>query len=472
MIKEVLMPKLGQTVEEAVVERWHKKEGDLVQKGEVLLEITTDKATLEVESFVEGTLRKIIVPEGTTVAVNTVLAYVGGPGDPLPESRRAATASGPSAALASAPAASSAASSAPAASSAAASAPAASSAASSAPVMPSPAPAMAASTGRIAVSPRARRRARDMLIPFRFLRGSGPGGRIIEQDVLEYARRRDQLRITPVALRLAFEREIDVLAIRGSGPGGKITREDVEPAPRAAAPAGPAAPAPSVGRRVPLTAMRRIIAQRMAESKATVPHFYLDRDVDMTALIVRRSELNASGTVKISFNDLLIRACVLAFEQVPLMNVSWGGDALLYRDSVDIGLAVAVEEGLLVPVVRDLNRKSVERIAQESQALIEKARTRRLTPDDYGHASMTVSNLGMYEVDRVFPIINPGESCILGVGRIGEKVVVRHGGIHIRSLMSLVLACDHRVVDGVIGARFLHAVRDALENPAVLSLKF
>lgn len=452
MIKEIFMPKLGQTVEEAVVERWHKKEGDPVKKGEVLLEITTDKATLEVESFVEGTLRKIVVPEGATVPVNSLIAFVGNPDDPVPEvsaghgvGAAAAATEGRQPARAAAGK-----SEPPAAAVAAASFTAAGAIRTASPV----------AAGRQFVSPRARRRARELRVPVRCLRGSGPNGRVIEQDVLEYARRRGDLKITPLALQIAYDRGIDLLSLQGTGPGGKISREDVE--------AAQPAPQPGALRRVPLTPMRRIIAQRMAESKATVPHFYLDIEVDMTALIVLRSELNSAGTVKISFNDLILRACALAFQQVPLMNVSWGGDALLYREAVDIGIAVALEDGLIVPVVRNLQQKTLETIARETQGLIEKARSKRLTPDDYGNASMTLSNLGMYDVQRVFPIINPGESCILGVGRIAEKVVARHGGIHVRNMACLVLACDHRVVDGAIAAQFFKAAKDALENPSVL----
>lgn len=220
------------------------------------------------------------------------------------------------------------------------------------------------------------------------------------------------------------------------------------------------------GRTVKLTAMRRIIAERMVESKSTVPHFYLDMDVDMSQAIILRKDLNAQGRFKVSFNDFLMRACTLAFTKVPAMNVSWGGDALIYRDQVDIGLAVAVEDGLLVPVLRSLNRRSIDQVASGNAELIERSRTRRLTPDDYGNASMTISNLGMFGVERVFPIINPGESCILGVGRIAEKVVAMNGGIHIRNVMTLILAADHRVVDGAIAAEFLRVVKAAMETPA------
>ena len=454
MIKEVIMPKLGQTVEEAVVERWHKQEGDTVEKGEILLEITTDKATLEVESFAAGLLRKALYEEGATVPVNSVIAFIGDAEDPIPEAppppaREEATEPEAEAARPGDPVAASPAAAAP-----------ASPSTTSAPAVPTAPPASFAAPGRMLISPRARRKAEELKVPVRCLKGSGPNGRAIEQNVIEYAEKREELKVTPVALAIAYQRNVDLLTVSGSGPNGKITKEDAEKA--------QPIPEPGAIRRVPLTAMRRIVAQRMLESKTTIPHFYIDMEFDMSQAIVLRKSLNESGGTRISFNDMLMRACALAFAKVPLMNVTWGGDALYYRDQVDLGLAVAVEEGLIVPVIRSLNAKSVPDIARDSAELIEKARSKRLTPDDYGNASMTLSNLGMFGVDRVFPIINPGESCILGLGRIAEKVVVLNGGIHIRNTMPVVLACDHRVTDGAIGAQFLQAIKEAMENPSTL----
>ncbi|MDP6360253.1 MAG: dihydrolipoamide acetyltransferase family protein [Planctomycetota bacterium] len=432
-MNEVIMPKLGQTVEEALIECWHKKEGDTIEKGDVLLEITTDKATLEVESFYSGTIRKALYQEGETVPVNSIIAFIGELDETIPEvappvKKESPSKSAPPPAEKPAPA----------------------------PAPPKPAVSLPRD-GRIFISPRARKRSEELEVPYRCLSGSGPGGRIIEQDVIEYESKRSALKVTPVAQKIAYQRDIDLLALNGTGPNGKITKEDVEQA-EPVSMAG--------GRTVQLTAMRRIIAERMTESKSTVPHFYIDLDVDMSQAIILRGDLNAQGRFKVSFNDFLMRACTLAFRHVPEMNVTWGGDALIYRDQVDIGLAVAVDEGLLVPTLRDLNRLSIDQIAAGSADLIERTRTKRLTPDDYGNASMTISNLGMFGVERVFPIINPGESCILGVGRIAEKVAVKNGGIHIRNMMTLVLAADHRVVDGAIAARFLQGIKAAMETPA------
>jgi pyruvate dehydrogenase E2 component (dihydrolipoamide acetyltransferase) len=307
-------------------------------------------------------------------------------------------------------------------------------------------------------------------VALRLLQGTGPNGRVVEHDVLAYAEQVSRLRVSATALEVAFERGVDLLRLKGSGLDGRIMREDVEAVP-AAAP-GPAAPR---GRRVLLTAMRRIVAQRMALSKSTIPHFSLTMDVDMTEAVRFRRDLASSQGRKVSFNDLLIRACTLAFAKIPEMNAAWADGAVILRDEVNIGLAVGLEGGLIVPVVRNCERKTLDQIAEATVAVIEKARNKRLTPDEYEGGCMTISNLGMYGVDTVVPIINPGEVAILGVGRIASRAVVRGGSalsevsIVIRQITTLVIACDHRVVDGVIGARFFQAIKEALESPQSLT---
>jgi len=446
MIQEVLMPKLGQTMEEARVEKWHKAEGDPVAKGDVLLEIQTDKAVLEVESFVSGTLRKIVARAGETFPVNTVIALVGDPGDKLPdiEALRAKALAGkveaqPAATPQPAPAGAPQPTAAPA------------PAAQVAP--PSPPPP----SGRVFASPRARRRAREEKVPIRLIRGTGTGGRIVEKDVLDYAEKLHDRRVTPTARELAFERGVDILAVKGTGPGGKITKEDV----LAAAVAAPAAAA----RPVEMTAMRRIVAERMSQSKREAPHFYLTVEVDMSAAVALRKAVNAQGGAKVSYHDVLIRACALAFAEQPAMNVSFRGDALAQRNEINIGLAVAIEDGLMVPVIRNVDRLSLVGVAEKSHELIEKARGKRLTPDEYQDGCLTVSNLGMYDIDWFYPIINPGEPAILGVGRIADKPVVIDGGIHVRPVMALALCADHRAVDGATAAAFLKRVKDLLQAP-------
>ncbi|HRU04882.1 MAG TPA: dihydrolipoamide acetyltransferase family protein [Candidatus Brocadiia bacterium] len=472
MIQEVLMPKLGQTMESAVIEKWLKKPGDRVAKGDVLMEIQTDKANLEVESFVDGTLLAHVGKEGETFPVNTVVALIGAPGDALPdiETLRAKALSG---GAAPAPAAAPAAAPAPAVPAAAPAPPPVAAAAPAAPAAAAPAPA-----GRIFASPRARSRAAQEKVPLAILRGSGPDGRIVEKDVLAYLDRIKDLRATPVAREIALEKNVDLSLVKGTGPGGKITKEDVEaaaasaPAARvAAAPVAAAAAAPAAavpGAAAPLSAMRRIVASRMSQSKREAPHFYITMEVDMSAVVAMRKSVNAQGRVKVSYHDFLIKACGRAFAEQPAMNVSFAGDGIVRRAEINVGLAVSIDDGLMVPVVKNVDKLSLAGVAEKSHELIEKARSKRLTPDEYQGGGLTISNLGMFDVDWFYPIINPGESAIIGVGRIVDKVVVINGGIHIRPIMTLAMAADHRAVDGAVAAAFLKRVKELLQTPAEL----
>ena len=463
MIQEVQMPKLGQTVEEATIETWHKQEGDPVAKGDVLLEITTDKATLEVEAYVAGTLRKQLYQAGEVVPVNATIAFVGDPDDEvtdaMAEEARAKARAAAAAAKAKAPAQAAAPAAQPAPQPAAQAGPA-----------PLPLPTLlpaapqlpaAAPTGRILSSPRARMRAEERRVPLRVLRGSGPNGRIVERDVVAYAERVAALRVSPTAREIAWQRGVDLTRLQGSGTDGRIMKADVE--------AAPAAPAVLPGQVEPLTAMRRIVAERLTYSKQTTPHFYLTIDVDMTAAVAFRKQHNDAGGPRLSFNDLIIRACALAFAEVPEMNVAWADGGLLRRGEVNIGLAVALDAGLIVPVVRGCDAKSLEEIAQASAELVEKARGKRLTPDEYEGGCMTVSNLGMFGIETLAPIINPGEVGILGIGRIAPRPVVIDDAIHVRQMTTVTLVCDHRIVDGAIAARWLQAVQQALEAPESLA---
>ena len=445
MIHKVFMPRFGQTMEEGTIEGWAKEIGDAVSPGDVILEITTDKATLEVEAFVEGVLRKTLAEKGDTVKVGRLIALVGDPDEELPDVSSDEMA--PQAA-AQAPAEQPA----PATPALAASA--------STPAAPAPTPAIAsppvvaAPPERVFASPRARRRAEDELLCINVMAGTGPQGRIVEQDVVDYAAKVAERKVTPVAKAIAFERGIDLLAIQPSGGDGRITKEDV----LAAAPAG-------ADRVEPLSAMRRVVAQRMLQSKQQVPHYYLMMDMDMTEAVAYRAELNAPGDVKVSFNDLLIKACATAFKDSPDMLATWAGDSVVHKARINVGLAVALDDGLIVPVVKDVDKKDIKQIATESRALIDKARSKRLTPDEYEDGRLTISNLGMMDVDCFIPIINPGEAAILGVGRIAEKVVVIDGGIHVRKMMTVTLSGDHRVIDGAIGATFLQQVKMQMEDP-------
>ncbi len=482
MIQKVLMPKLGQTVESSVIEAWHVKEGDAVSKGDVLCEITTDKATLEVESYVKGTILKLAAEAGTDVPVNSIIALVGDKGEEIPadilkeieegpkEASQAAQEPAPTAAPEPKPAPAVAPAPAPVSEpkAAAEAKPTLKVEAEATPAAePAKAAQPAAPEGRIFVSPRARKLSSDEYVPLAVVQGSGPNGRIVEADVKAYLARLDDAKITPLARKIAWERGVDVAALAAGGE--KVTREMVEAA-AAAAPAGPAAGGyrqPKSGR-VKLSGMRRIIAQRMLQSKQEIPGYYLHMDVDLTDLMTSRQKLNAKGNVKVSINDYFIVACARALAEYPAVNSRWLGDAIEYRGECNVGLAVALEEGLIVPVVRNVEKKSLQQVAADSRGLVEKARNKKLLPGEFEGGCMSISNLGGYSVKHFVPVINPGESCIMGLGVIEERVVVRQGGIHIRKMMTMTIAFDHRLVDGAIGAQFMERVRDLLEAPAGL----
>jgi len=444
MAQEVQMPKLGQTMEEGTIERWLKKEGDTVTKGEPLFEVTTDKATLEVEAFVSGTLLKVLVNEGDTVPVNEVIAFVGEKGEAIPETvAQKAPAAPKKEAAKAAPAAA------------------------GAPAGKAAAPAMPAATRtvtpaeQIKASPRARKLSEAEKVPLGIIRGSGPEGRIIEEDVERYIESIRNLKIAPVAREIAYQQSVDLTQVKGKGADGRIMKEDVE----SAAKAPMAAAGAMEVRREELTAMRKVVGQRMTLSKTTVPHFYLTMDVDMSRAIAFRKELNAKNNAKVSFNDLIIKACGESMKEMPRANAAFRDDHIELMSRADISLAVALDGGgLMVPVVRDVQNKDYLQIWRDTQELIQKARSKHLTPDDYEGGCMTISNLGMMDVDNFTPIINPGQSCILGIGKIQDRVVVRDGGIHIRPIMTVTLAVDHRVMDGAEGAKFLGGVKKALEE--------
>jgi pyruvate dehydrogenase E2 component (dihydrolipoamide acetyltransferase) len=263
-----------------------------------------------------------------------------------------------------------------------------------------------------------------------------------------------RVRATPRAKKMAKEMGIDLSTITGTGPGGRITEDDIKAG-------GGAAP-----KKQKLSSMRRVIAENMTRSSQEAPHFYLSMEIDMTDAVALREKLKAK--TKISYNDMIIKACAMGLAEMPNVNGTWLGDGIGLRESVGVGLAVAVDDGLMVPVVRDADKKALADIAKESAELIEKTRSKKLTPDEYGNGSMTVSNLGMLGIDSFIPVINPGESVILGVGRIQGRAVVVDGAVQVRRMMTVNLSCDHRVVDGAMGGEFLGRVRELLEKPEEL----
>jgi len=449
MAKEVILPKLGQTMEEGTVVKWLKKEGDSVKKGDILLEIQTDKAVLEVESFAEGTLLKALAKEGDVVPVLQVIGYVGKTGEKLPETKAAPKAETPKTEAPPKPVAVEK-KAAPAV--VAAPAPVISSVPTPAP-MPVPAAAPAVSSGRLLISPRARKLVNESVINPRKISGSGPEGRIVEKDVLAYLEQAGyyDLKITPTAKILAREHNIDITEIKGSGPGGRVGKADVLKAQRE--------------KPKTLSQMRGIIARRMSQSALNVPHFFSTAVVDMTPIVELRTRLKKSDPdLKISFNDFVVSAVAQPLREFPLVNSVCFGDTYTTHEEINVGVAVSLDDGLIVPVIRNADRKKLSQIGQEGRELAEKARSKKLTPEEYTGGTFTVSNMGMLGVESFTAIINPGEGAILAVGAIQPTPMAVNGDIKVRSIMKMTLSSDHRIIDGATAASFMAVLKEKLET--------
>jgi len=419
MAEIVRMPKLSDTMTEGVVAEWHKNVGDQVESGEVLAEIETDKATMEFESFQDGVLLHIGVDKGATAAVDSILAILGEAGEDV---------SGLLAAEAEAPAAV-----------APDPVPAPAPAPAPAPVEAAPAPAPApVAAPAPAVAPAAK------------VAATAPAAN-------------GKIKASPLAARLAAERGIDLGRVAGTGDGGRIVKRDIEGYVPAPAAAGLGAVESSTD--FPVTQMRKTIARRLAESKFTAPHFYLKLSVDMGAAVEARQAINAQEGVKVSFNDMVVKAVSLALKKHPAVNSAWMDTHIRQNDHVHIGVAVAVEDGLLVPVVRHADRKSLTEIGAEVKDYAGKAREKKLQPSDWEGNTFTISNLGMFGIEDFTAIINPPDACILAVGGISDVPVVKDGSVVPGKVMKLTLSCDHRVVDGATGAAFLQEVKSLLEHP-------
>jgi pyruvate dehydrogenase E2 component (dihydrolipoyllysine-residue acetyltransferase) len=434
---EVTMPRLSDTMQEGTIATWLKKPGEQVSKGDVLAQIETDKATMDLTAFEAGTLQEILAPEGTTVEIGKPVARIGsGEG---PSQKQAA----PSQKEATPPAAEETGSETPESPEArdnVAEAPEPSASPDEQPTVPAPSPRQ---------EPK--------------------------------AEANGKVRASPMARHIAAEHGVDLSGIQGSGPQGRIIRSDVEAAVSGGAQQQPAATqqpqaagAPSAGEgdeRVPLSQMRRTIARRMAESTRTVPHFYLTTTVDATELGALRKQINtqtADAGIKITFNDLIVKGSALAIRQVPEVNVSFAEDSLVRHSRVHVGIAVATERGLIVPVLRDADQKSLGAIARETRDLAERANAGKLQPPDYTGGTFTVSNLGMFGVEQFQAVINPPESAILAVGAITREPAEYQGEIALRDRLRLTLSVDHRALDGAIGARYLQALKALLEKPMLL----
>ena len=407
MAEIVRMPRLSDTMTEGTVAQWHKKVGDPIVEGDLLAEIETDKATMEFESFQEGVLLHIGVEEGATAAVDSILAILGEKGEDVKDLLEA-DAKPAQVAEVEKPA--------------------------EVEKVSEPTPVEVPVAAPVAVP----------------VQTSNTSGRTIA---------------SPLAKRLAQEKGLDIATIAGSGDGGRIIKRDVD-----------TYQAPSVYTSVnqesfteePVSQMRKVIARRLAESKFSAPHFYLSVSVDMDNAIAARKAINALPDTKVSFNDLVVKACAMALREHPTVNSSWREDVIRRNQHVNIGIAVAVDDGLLVPVVRFTDTKSLTSISGEVKEYAQKAKDKKLQPADWEGSTFTISNLGMFGIDEFTAIINTPDACILAVGGIQQIPVVKDGQVVPGNVMKLTLSCDHRVVDGASGAAFLNTLKTYLQNPVTM----
>lgn len=421
----VRMPKMSDTMTEGVVVKWHKKVGDTIKNGDLVAEIETDKATMEFESYQAGTLLYTGIEEGKAAPVDAILAILGKPGEDYKEFLEKEMAATKTAAPAAA--------------------------AASTPSTPAPAPAPVA-TASPAPAP------------------SISAPRV--QEIISTVNGDERLKASPLAKRLAAEKGIDLSMLKGSGEHGRIVKRDIEWfKPGTFVSSGaimPGAVTKESFDEVTVTQMRKTIARRLSESKFTAPHFYLTMDIDMDEVVKARESVNQIASVKISFNDFVVKAAAAALRQHPAVNSSWLGDRIRTNHHINIGIAVAVDEGLLVPVVRFADSKTLSQIATEVKDYAKKAKEKKLQPQDWEGNTFTISNLGMYNIEEFTAIINPPDACILAVGAIKQIPVVKNGSIQPGNVMKVTLSCDHRVVDGVVGSKFLNTFKALLENPVIL----
>ncbi|MBP6521556.1 MAG: 2-oxo acid dehydrogenase subunit E2 [Saprospiraceae bacterium] len=402
----IRMPRLSDTMQTGFIRTWHKKVGDSVKPGDVLAEVETDKATMDLEAFQEGVLLHIAVAEGN-VDVDGIIAIIGKAGEDF-----ASLLSGPAKAT------------------------------ESAPIVETPAPQASSASAPVATSV------------------SGEPQRI---------------KASPLAKSIAKETGVDLAAVKGTGENGRIVKKDIESSIAAPVKSKPATPAfityESKGdREVLVSQMRKTIATRLAESKFSAPHFYLKTEIDMDQCVEARNQINKLATTKISFNDFIIKAVAAAVRQNPGVNVSWYGDKMVFHNDIHIGVAVAIEDGLVVPVIRNTDQKSLSAINAEVADKAARANERKLGLDEMQGNTFTISNLGMFDIEDFTAIINPPDACILAVGSIAKKPAVKGDQIVISHRMKVCLSCDHRAVDGATGAKFLQSLKAFLEQPVNMIL--
>jgi pyruvate dehydrogenase E2 component (dihydrolipoamide acetyltransferase) len=415
MAVAVQLPALSPTMKEGRITKWLKNEGDKISSGSEIAECETDKSNLAIEAYDDGVLLKILVKAGDSAPVGSTIAWIGKPGEKVPE----------------APASTISATAAGAAATAAVAAP------QTAPVSTSSAPVVIAKTAATPV-----------------FSNPAPNGR---------------LRASPLAKKVAAAQGLDLSMIQGSGPNGRIVRRDVEAAQKTQGSktnvfvrsSGGLRPPPSV---LPVTQMRRVIAQRLSEVKPGVPHFYLTVELEMDQALKLREQAKANE-LKLSVNDIIVKAVAVAVRRFPRINQVFAGETIQQLHAVDVGVAVAIEDGLITPIVKDADQKGLAEIATEIRDLADRAKRKALKPEEYAGGSITVSNLGMFGIDSFIAVINPPQASILAVGKVEPKVVVRDNQMVIRQMMSMTFSGDHRVVDGAVGAQFLQIVRELLEQP-------
>jgi len=405
-------------MEEGKILKWLRKEGEKIKQGEILVEIESDKADMELEAYDSGVLRKIVVEEGTSAPIGALIAVIGEPNEDIapllkeePKEKKASPKEKESPPTASAPA-------------------------------PSTKETAAVTAARPSSNVAAPSKPTD--------------GRV---------------KASPLAKRIAQERGINLSSVQGSGPQGRIVKADLESAPAGGFVPRPAGPiVPGTSEEVALSGIRKTIAKRMAESKVTAPHFYVTIDVDMEPAMAFREQILNAIELKLSFTDILIKACAEALMKHPMVNGTYLGDRMRQHHFAHIGVAVALDEGLVTPVIRNCEQKRIDQIAAELRDLVGRARNRKLKPEEYSGSTFTISNLGMFDVEDFVAIINPPEGAILAVGSIVKRPVVKDGTIVIGHTMKATLSSDHRIIDGAVAARFLQDLKKFLENPAALTL--
>ncbi len=443
MPTNILMPALSPTMEKGNLAKWLKKEGDTIKSGDIIAEIETDKATMEVEAVDEGVLARIVVPEGTAdVAVNEIIGVIAGEGEDA-KSVSAPAAGGAAPAKAEAPKVE---------------APKAEAAAPAAPAAAAPAAAPAKASGnRAFASPLARRIAKEAGLDLAAIAGSGPHGRIVEKDV-EAAKKGGGAKAAPAAAAPAAAKP--AAAPLAAGPSDEQVKKLFEP---------------GSYEEIPHDGMRKTIARRLTEAKQTIPHFYVTVDCELDALLKLRAELNAAApekdgkpAYKLSVNDMVIKALALALKAVPDANVSWTESAMLKHKHADVGVAVSIPGGLITPIIRDACHKSLSQISNEMKDMAARAKARKLKPEEYQGGTTAVSNLGMFGVKDFAAVVNPPHATILAVGAGEQRVIVKGGQPAVATVMSVTLSTDHRAVDGALGAELLQAFKGYIEKPMAM----